>query len=370
MQELITELKTYQTNLDAKLAEVATRFEKRVDAIEAAMSRGDYGGEPGGQEQKDFAGLLWNSDGFEVWRKSARGRFAVHLTPAQYKSAIVSSDFAATSSNFSADRQTGIVATPTRRLRVRDLMPNFPTSAGLIEYLRETSFTNAASPVAETVSKPESSVNFSIEVAPVRTVAHMLPIAKQAMDDISALRAYLGKRLTAKLLDIEDVELLSGDGTGQHVEGLLALATSYQTGRDQVGDTRLDKLSHAFCQLEETEFQPTGIVLNPYDWRRITLLKTEEGGANKGSYLAGSPLISVGPNVWGVPVAATTALPRGYFLVADFDQACAVFNRQPPTIEISDSHADYFQRNMLAVRCEERISLAMWNAGGLVYGAF
>jgi HK97 family phage major capsid protein len=84
----------------------------------------------------------------------------------------------------------------------------------------------------------------------------------------------------------------------------------------------------------------------------------------------GSPAAAAVPMLWGRPVITTVAMQAGFFLVGDFQSSVAVFDRQAPTIEISDSHLDWFARNMLAVRCEERISLAIFQGSGMTYGAF
>ncbi len=39
-------------------------------------------------------------------------------------------------------------------------------------------------------------------------------------------------------------------------------------------------------------------------------------------------------------------------------------------VEVSTEHADFFTRNLVAVRCEERIALAIKQAGALIYGDF
>ena len=38
-------------------------------------------------------------------------------------------------------------------------------------------------------------------------------------------------------------------------------------------------------------------------------------------------------------------------------------------VEISDSHADYFTRNMLAIRAEERLCLQVMRPAAWIYGS-
>ena len=124
------------------------------------------------------------------------------------------------------ERMPGIVKPGVRRLRVRDLMPRFPTSNNAVEFVKENAFTNAASPTAETISKPESALTFAIDSATVKTIATWIPAAKQVLDDFAALQSYINQRLLEGLMDIEDYELVGGDGTGQHISGLTTEATA------------------------------------------------------------------------------------------------------------------------------------------------
>ena len=137
------------------------------------------------------------------------------------------------------------------------------------------------------------------------------------------------------------------------------------------GDTRLDKLNHAILQLETLELQADGIILHPSDWRAIQLQKTEEGGANLGAYLLGSPTTDAGiPNLWGKLLSITTAMPKGHFLVGAFQRGTAVYDRMQAVVEVSDSHSDWFTRNLLCLRAEERLALVVTNRDCLTYGAF
>lgn len=269
------------------------------------------------------------------------------------------------------DRLPGIITPGVRRLRVRDLVTRIPTESSAIEWLKENAFTNAASPVAETISKPESALTFTIDNIPIRTIAAWLPAAKQILADFKLLGAYINTRLMNGLMDVEDYELVAGDGTGQHISGMIPEATAYDTARNVTGDTKLDTLNHAISQMEGVLQEADGIIINPRDWRTIQLLKTNEGSvANNGAYLMGGPQGTISPVVWGLPVALTTAMTTGKFLVGSFKRHCYLFDRMSAQIDISTEHSDYFVRNMVAIRAEERIGFAVTRTDAIIYGTF
>ena len=72
---------------------------------------------------------------------------------------------------------------------------------------------------------------------------------------------------------------------------------------------------------------------------------------------------------WGRAVVSTNSMPVGQFLVGNFAN-CAIADRMGAVIDISPSHDDYFIKNKLAIRCEERISVVSLDSGrSLRYGS-
>jgi len=269
-------------------------------------------------------------------------------------------------------RVPGIVSKPRRRLTLRDVLPSRPTEGSAVEFVRENVFTNAASPQVEASDKDESALTFEIVAETVRTLAHWLPATKQVLDDFQELARFVDGTLMYGLKLVEEQEILTGSGTGQHLSGLVTDATAYAGTYDAANDNQLDKLRHALTELEVADEQPDFIVLNPVNYRAIQGLKTEDSGtANTGAYLAADPLggVIAVPTLWGLPVVATNTLSAGNFLVGSSMRA-EIHDRQEAVIEISTEHSDYFIKNMVAIRCEERIALTTYRATGFVYGTF
>ncbi len=266
-------------------------------------------------------------------------------------------------------RTPEIVTPSQRRLTIRDLIPVVTTNGNSVEYTREDSFTNSAAPVAEGGIKPESSLVFCLQTAQVRTLAHWIPASKQILDDAPGLAAHIDRRLTYGLKLVEEKQLLAGDGTGQNLLGIIPQAVAYNVALNVAGDTRIDRIRHAIYQLETTDNYPNGIVLNPMDWQAIELVKTT-GTASSGQYILEGPLGNGDPRIWRLPIIISNALASGTFLVGDFQNAAVIHNRQEATIEVSNSHSDFFTRNLIAVRGEERIALAVHRPAGFVTGSF
>ena len=93
------------------------------------------------------------------------------------------------------DRQPGPIMLPHRPTTVRQLLQPGRTSGNLIYFVRQSGFTNNAAPVAEGAQKPESNIVFTPDTAKVSTIAHWIPVSRQAFDDVPALESLVDGEL-------------------------------------------------------------------------------------------------------------------------------------------------------------------------------
>lgn len=272
-------------------------------------------------------------------------------------------------------RLGGITGLPEQELRIRDLMTVMQMTTGnSFDYVRQLARTNLASPVQEAATKAESTYTWESVAGTIKTIAHFTNVSRQALDDISWLRSTIDAELMYGLLLKEESEILSGDGTGQHIDGLTHQATAYDTALNVGVYQQLDVLRRAKLQARLIglgTFAPDGMVLNPVDMANIELIKTEEGGAGKGLYIIGDP--RTGPAIkllWGLPVVESDAIASGKFLIGAFATAATLIDRMAAFVEISWEHASNFTANLATILCEERIGLAVRRPDAFVFGSF
>jgi HK97 family phage major capsid protein len=67
--------------------------------------------------------------------------------------------------------------------------------------------------------------------------------------------------------------------------------------------------------------------------------------------------------LWGLPVAVTPAMTAGTALVGAYASAAQVFRKGGIRVEASNSHQDFFIKNLVAIRAEERLALAVYRPG-------
>jgi HK97 family phage major capsid protein len=102
--------------------------------------------------------------------------------------------------------------------------------------------------------------------------------------------------------------------------------------------------------------------MHPTVWQTIQLSKA----TGTGNYLASGPFVdTANQTLWGKKVVLTTAagITSTTALVGAFAQGGQVFRKGGLTVEASNSHADFFQRNQVAIRAEERVALAIYRPG-------
>ena len=270
-----------------------------------------------------------------------------------------------TPGSFGAVERDGIIPIAQRRSRVRDLFPSRTTNAAVIEYFRQTGFTNNADTVAERQgsnfgAKPQSTMTFVGEQAPVRTIAHWEAAHRNVLADEPQLRSIVDNELLYGLRLTEDEQILNGSGTGEDLAGILNNSSvqtySWSSGSTTpVADTKADAIRRAATLAYLAYYEPTGIIVNPNDWEDIELTKNSQG-----TYLLA---ISVSggaeSRVWRIPVIDTPAIASGTALIGAFGTGAQLYDREAASIRISEQHSDFFVRNAVVVLAEERLALAV-----------
>lgn len=264
-----------------------------------------------------------------------------------------------------SDRETAIVGMPKRGMTIRQLLGKGRTASNLIEYAKQVTRTNNARPVTEGASKPESNYVWDQADAAVRTIAHFVHVSRQALEDAGQLETEIDGELRYGLMLAEELQLLKGDGTGQNLEGLVTQATPYSAAFPVAGETLIDTLRLALLQASLAEYPADGIVLHPTDWARVELTKDGEF-----RYIFANVMQLAGPQLWGRPVVATQSMDEDEFLVGAFGMAATIYDRMDPEVLISSEHADNFTKNMLTIRAEERLALAVKRPAALITGDF
>jgi HK97 family phage major capsid protein len=330
----------------------------RMDEMEQKLDRRGNGGEDGPQS----AGHIFVEDeGFKEFAGQTRPR-GRHIVEVKDITSLTTDAAGSVGAMVTPQRVTG-TQLPQRRMTIRALLAQGNTNSSSIEYDREKVFTNSAAPVAEGATKPQSEIQYEDATAPVRTIAHWMRASVQILADAPALRSIIDQRLRYGLAFQEEVQLLTGSGSGQNILGLITAATAYAAPGSLTASTPIDVVRLMILQVALAEYPANGIVMNPIDMAAIEMSKDSAGG-----YLIGDPQGTIQKRLWGLPVVETQAVSVDKALVGAFDLAAQIFDRQDATVEVSTEDQDNFVKNKVTIRAEERLALAIYRPAALVYG--
>lgn len=251
--------------------------------------------------------------------------------------------------------------TYARPLNVLDVITRGQTESDTVEYVRVTTTTNAAAPVPEatqvahsgdeTATKPESAMALEKVTETVKTIAHWLPATKRALSDAAQIRTLIDNFLRYGLLEELEDQIINGDGTGENFPGIL------NTANVQVQAWDTDLLATA--RKAKTKVRVVGramanaYLLHPNDAERLDLLKD-----NDGRYYYGGPAQDGAQPLWRLPVVETEAIAEGVGICGDFRRA-VLWDREEASIAVSDSHSDFFIRNLVAILAELRAAFGV-----------
>ncbi len=242
-----------------------------------------------------------------------------------------------------------------------DLMPvRFLDGTDQYSYLRQTTRTNNAAPVAAGALKPTSVYTLERVTRELSVIAHVSePIFEYWLSDEPALEQFIGGEMGYGLQIAVEDQVLNGDGTGENMSGLLN-ASGLQT--QAYNTSQIRTVRSGITKVEVLGYTASGIVLNPLDWEAI---ETAEDANER--YLMGnegSPIDRAARRLWGVPVALTTVVTQGSGILLSDGAAGIVADRRV------DMHwgviGDMFHRNQVSARVEGRFGVEVLRPTGIV----
>jgi HK97 family phage major capsid protein len=377
----------------AKLAEPADGQIAELAAGQAAktLAAQTLGGLPMDTRGKTFGELFVQSEQYQDFRKRYGGRDGVIpdsvkgiQSPTYFAEGVNAKALITGLSDTSAGAfvRNDIYAPVTdligeRELTITDLITRGSTDSDTIEYVRITGKTNNAAPVPEATSsgqpalynaptgpelaaggyKPESGLALEKVTTTVKTLAHWMPMTKRAASDAGQVRTLVDNFLRYGLAEKLEDQILTGAGTGENFQGInnAGILTVGSAGTD------IDAVVDAIRTVRVTgRRRPSAIVMHPNDWYSTGFLLAKD---TQGRYLIGDPRASLEQlnSLWGMRVVISEAQTENTALVGDF-RFGVLWEREGVSISVSDSHLDFFTRNLLAILAEMRAGFGVLDA--------
>jgi HK97 family phage major capsid protein len=259
----------------------------------------------------------------------------------------------------------GIIEPPTRTPMVSDLFAQGQTNSNLIRLVKETFTSTDANAVnvgghgvaatAEGATYGAVKLEISPVDWPVRDITGLLPVTEDILTDIPAMASYLSMRLSKFVQLAEEGELVSGDATGNHLEGLLSLADSTvdtQGGFD-IDTAVLRLLARTY---KRSFMDPTWVLMSPMVWAQYVTLRTNLNGG-QGAFLSGVPTAAATRTIWGLPITVTPVVPDDKVLVGNPAEGM-IFRNGGMRVESSTGYGTFFGEGLVAIRGKVRTAFA------------
>ncbi|MBX7433779.1 phage major capsid protein [Mycobacterium sp. Y57] len=242
--------------------------------------------------------------------------------------------------------------------RVLDYLPTRPISAPSLEVIVHSSTTGAPTSVAEGAAKPEIVLNTTSETFTAVKLAAHVGISYETLQDFGAFQGYTQHEMMRQIQDVENAQILSGAGTGTDMTGFTATSgvlthdASLDTGTNE---TALDSIEKAITALRSgtSLAEANFIVMSPATYSSMRRLKNTYG-----EFLIGEPAAVGARQLFGVPVALTTAIADGTAVMLDTTKFGFVAVREGLTVHVGQSGTDFID-NISRFVMEERLVLCV-----------
>lgn len=222
-----------------------------------------------------------------------------------------------------------------------DVLGREVVNSGTVEYITWGTSDPTAGEVAEGEVKPEADMAPEEHSASLKTYAHWKAITRQALEDYARIQSIVEGKLRGGLAD--KLEKVAADTiTGATLPSI-------------VNDDILAGIRQGIGMVQAAGYQPNAVVLNPADYADLDLAAA--GMTNDGPVTV--------PSYWGLRPVPAAAIPQGSYYVGDFTEGVTWFDRNTASVFLTDSHADYFVRNLLVVLAEQRAAFAVTEPNAL-----
>ena len=256
--------------------------------------------------------------------------------------------------------------------RIRQTLNQGTMSGSAVPFPTVTGTAGNAGMQTEGDAKSAREKEMTLQSYPAQVLAGYVRVSKQVMDDLQGFASYLAVQLPYELYDVEDTQLLTGNGTSPNLYGLsngastAAAIGSPWTAKFANGTSTIwDQIIAAMATLRSLKYMPNRIIMNPQDVALLAVTKDTND-----QYTAPVIWVNGTPSIYGVPINESTAVPAGTLCMFDSARVGQVFSREGLNIRFSEEDSTNFRDNMITVRAEERLAFAKFHSSACFYDTF
>lgn len=255
-------------------------------------------------------------------------------------------------SDFATTYDKNVVEAARVPLVIRDLFGAEQISGSTLVYLVEGAIEGAPAATNEAAAKPQ--VHFADptpKTVSLSKIACHIKESDEYINDYPFLASAINGRLLYQLGLVEQSTLVSALAGTSGIQSDTTSWTALSTATD-IADLILDA---AMDVQDQSGFAADAIVINPTDWYSLRVAKDGESRYYGGGFFGAQNI----PNLWGIPVCVTSAVSAGTIFVGAFKTCGSVVSNGGVRVETTNSDQDDFVKNLMTIRAEERLALAV-----------
>jgi len=226
------------------------------------------------------------------------------------------------------------VASPAPRTPLAQLVTIERVNTTSVDAVIEV-VTNNAAGVVEGDLKPETTIDFVPQSYVLETLAHHVDVSRQATEDDARIEGIINTTLLNGLARVAEQKIAT------------AISTDLNIGTSDSASL-LDAIRYAAAEVENNDYTPTTVLLNPSD---LAQLDIEAAGTFRAIERNGS--------FFGLNVVTSSQVPSGEAYVGDFASAVKWYDRGTAGVYTTDADQDKFLRNIITVLAETRAVAAV-----------
>lgn len=251
-----------------------------------------------------------------------------------------------------------------RRAVVSDLFGSGSISGTAVTYYIEGAVEGSLTTVAEGGQKPQIHIVNPTPVTDKLTkIAAWWDTSDEMVEDLPFMVSEINNRGQYLLTLAEEAQLLSGDGTGTNLTGLLNRSGIQTEAQAASNDFAQDAIFRALTKVQTaTGLVADGIIINPVDYQALRLAKDANNQYYGGGFFAGeygNGGVVQQPPLWGYNTVVSAAVPSKTVVVGAFKAATTVYRKGGVRVESTNSDASKFTKDIITTRIEERLALAV-----------
>lgn len=385
VNEAIAALKAVQpaseliAGLETQLKELKEAADKNQPVIDAFVAtRSDKPAALKSFEQVLSEAIAEKTDEFAKMGERSKKDQAIEITIDRKAVADFSTANVTGGSVWGAIYRPGIIENPSQIGHVRNFIPTSSAGPGTDYYfMRENGAGEGApAPTAEkkaaaattvgTGLKPAFDIDLVEASVKFETIAGIMPMSRKALKNIPGLVSFLNMRVPQKLLDVEDAQILYGDGNTPNLKGILTAGNYVASTADDA--PLVDRILTDIGNFEDTYKRvANGIMLRP---AAIMSFMKNKAAAGSGTYdlPQGVTFVNGQLYIMGIPVFKTTALTTGDYVVAD-RMGAELLIQDALTLQFFEQDGTNVRTNQVTLRVEETVALPVYGSNYFMLGS-